>query len=55
VRAFGLRGDEATFERVAADKRDDGIIQNAVVGEKRRGELEVRYTVPATGGAITEW
>ena len=47
--------DEATFERVAADKRDDGINQNAVVGEKRRGELEVEYTVPATGGAITEW
>jgi hypothetical protein len=55
VRAFGLRVDETTFERVAADKRDDGIIQNAVVGEKRRGELDVEYTVPATGAAITEW
>jgi hypothetical protein len=55
VRTFGLRVDEATFERVAADKRDDGIVQNAVVGEKRRGELEVEYTVPATGAAITEW
>jgi hypothetical protein len=55
VRLFGLRVDEGTFERVAADKRDDGIIQNAAVGAKRRGELEVDYTVPATGAAITEW
>ena len=55
VRAWGLRVDEATFERVAADKQDDGIIQNSVVGRKRRGVLEREYTVPTTGAAITEW
>jgi hypothetical protein len=55
VRAWGLRVDEATFERVAADKRDDGIIQSAVVGAKKRGALAVEYSVPATGAAITEW
>jgi hypothetical protein len=55
VSAWGLRVDEATFERIAADKRDDGIIQDPVVGRKPRGELAAQYTVPATGAAITEW
>jgi hypothetical protein len=55
VRTWGLRVDEGTFNRVAADKRDDGIIQNNVVGRKRRGVLEPEYTVPTTGAAITEW
>jgi Family of unknown function (DUF6384) len=55
VSAWGLRVDEATFNRVAADKRDDGIIQDNVVGRKRRGVLEREYTVPTNGAAITEW
>jgi len=55
VRAWGLRVDEATYNRVAADKRDDGIIQDNIVGRKRRGVLEREYTVPTTGAAITEW
>jgi len=55
VRAWGLRVDEATFERAVADKQDDGIIQNNLVGRKRRGMLEREYTVPTTGAAVTEW
>jgi hypothetical protein len=55
VRAWGLRVDEATFNKVAADKRDDGIIEQDVVGEKRRGVLEPEYTVATTGAAITKW
>jgi hypothetical protein len=55
VRTWGLRVDEATYNRVAADKRDDGIIQDNVVGHKRRGVLEREYSVPTTGAAITEW
>jgi hypothetical protein len=55
VRAWGLRVDEATFNRAVADKQDDGIIQNAVVGRKRRGVLEREYTVPTTGAAVTDW
>ena len=47
--------DEDTFNRVAADKRDDGIIQQAVVGAKRRGELDPQYSVATTGAAITDW
>jgi hypothetical protein len=55
VRAWGLRVDQATFERAVADKQDDGIIQNNVLGRKRRGVLEREYTVPTTGAAVTEW
>src|SRR5512143_72640 len=55
VRAWGLRVDEATYNKVAADTRDDGIIEQDVVGEKRRGVLEPEYTVATTGAAITEW
>ena len=55
VDKWGLRVDEATYERVRADKQDDGIIQNDLVGRKRRGVLDREYTVPTTGAAITEW
>ncbi|HEX6995917.1 MAG TPA: DUF6384 family protein [Gammaproteobacteria bacterium] len=55
VTRFGLRVDEATFNRVREDKSDDGIIQNNVVGVKRRGELEREYLVETTGATITEW
>ena len=55
VRAWGLRVDQPTFERAVADKQDDGIIQNNLVGRKRRGVLEREYTVPTTGAAVTEW
>lgn len=55
VALWGLRVDEATFERVRADKQDDGIVNDAVVGAKRRGVLEPEYSVPTTGAAITEW
>jgi hypothetical protein len=55
VRAWGLRVDQATFERAVADKQDDGIIQDNVLGRKRRGVLEREYTVPTTGAAVTDW
>lgn len=55
VEIWGLRVDESTFERVRADKSDDGIIQNDRIGSKRRGYLEPEYAVPVEGGAILEW
>ena len=55
VRKWALRVDEATYDKVAADQRDDGIIEENVVGEKRRGELDPQYTVATTGAAITKW
>ena len=55
VRKWGVRVDEATFEAVAADKRDDGIIEDYVLGSKAAGKLEPDYRVPTTGATITEW
>lgn len=55
VSRWGVRVDEATFRAVADDKQDDGIIQEDVVGVKRRGSLEPEYRPGALGGAITEW
>lgn len=55
VASWGLRVDEATFERVRQDKLDDGIIQNDRFGSKPRGRLEPRFDQPTSGGAITSW
>lgn len=55
VSRWGVRVDEATFRAVASDKQDDGIIQNAVIGVKRRGTTAVDYRDGALGGAITAW
>jgi hypothetical protein len=55
VSKFGVRVPEATFESVARDKRDDGIVQNSRFGMKRRGHLAVDYQMPFEGGFITKW
>jgi hypothetical protein len=55
VSTFGVRVDEATWDRVAADLDDDGIIHDRLVAVKRPGELEPEYLVETTGGAITRW
>lgn len=55
VDKWGIRVDEETFEAVAADKRDDGIIQDFVVGMKEAGLLDPQYRIPTSGGTITEW
>lgn len=55
VTSWGLRVDEKTFYRVAADKKDDGIIQDNIVGEKPVGTLQPEYSVATSGATITEW
>jgi hypothetical protein len=55
VRQWGVRVDQADFERIAADKRDDGIIQDYVLGVKERGQLQPEYRFPTSGAAITSW
>ncbi len=55
VSKWGIRVSESVFNRMRADKQDDGIIQNNKVGSKRRGHLEAEYSVDTTGAAITEW
>ncbi len=55
VDRFGVRVPQATFDAVAADKRDDGIVQRNRFGQKRRGTLTVDYAMPFDGGTITKW
>ncbi len=55
TKIWGLRVDEATFMAVAADKKDDGIIQNNIVGRKPVGVLEPEYRIATSGATITEW
>ncbi len=55
VDTWGVRVDQRTFNQVADDKRDDGIIQNNIIGSKQRGQLTINYTVPSTGATITAW
>jgi hypothetical protein len=55
VKRWGLRVEEALYQAVAADKTDDGIVQNNRFGVKRRGYLVPDYLMATTGAAITRW
>lgn len=56
VASWGVRVPEAVYNRVAADKQDDQILQNDVIGRKPAGRLSPEYDVDgAYGGAILEW
>ncbi len=55
VPIWGVRVPENVYRSVEADKRDDGIIQRNTVGIKQDGFLDVEYTVPVLGGAVTRW
>jgi hypothetical protein len=48
VSKWRVRVAESVYRRVAADKKDDGIIQNNRIGAKHRGNLEPDYEVPTT-------
>ncbi|MCW5712894.1 MAG: hypothetical protein KIT43_00065 [Bauldia sp.] len=54
VTRWGIRVPQSVYDDVATDARDDGIVQNALVGVKTRGELDVDWRVPVLGGAITD-
>jgi hypothetical protein len=55
VETWAVRVDESVFRAVQADKSDDGIIQNAVIGEKARGRLTRSWSVPVADGFLTRW
>ncbi len=55
VSKWGVRVDKGFFQGVAADKQDDGIIQNNTLGKKKKGYLDPSYVIPTNGGAITSW
>jgi Family of unknown function (DUF6384) len=55
VSRWGQRVEASTFQAVARDKGDDGIIQNDVIGEKRRGVMAPDLGPGILTGAITDW
>jgi len=55
VQRWGVRVSEAVFDEIRRDKNDDGVLQQDRLGEKRRGTLQVEYSLPVQGGAITRW
>ncbi len=62
VKKFGVRVPKAVFDRVAADKKDDQIIQNDILGQKPRGVLtptfifaQANADTNAPVGYIVEW
>lgn len=52
---WGVRVSETDFNRIVADKSDDGIIQRAVIGTKQFGYLMPEYSVSSSGAAIHDW
>ncbi len=55
VSKWGIRVDEQTFNQIRADKKDDGIIQNNIFGQKKRQYITPDYKYPTTGASIYEW
>ena len=55
VSMWGVRVPESVYNAVAADKRDDGIIQGGEIGRKSYGFLDVEYNIQVLGGAVTQW
>lgn len=55
VAMFGVRVPQEMFDRIARDKRDDGIVQFNRFGVKRRGQMTADYLMPFEGGMITKW
>lgn len=52
---FAVRVPMAVYDRVAADKQDNGLIEDDLIGIKARGRLSPSFSVPVAGGYITEW
>jgi len=55
VDKWGVRVSRETYERVAAEKRQTGIIESNIVAKKERGRLDLDYFIPVIGGTITKW
>ena len=52
---WGIRVPEQVFNAVAADKADDQIIQNAIIGVKKRGFIQPEFSIETSGGYILDW
>ncbi len=55
VSRFAVRVPLETFNAVRDDKTKNGIVQNARLGEKRRGYIEPDFRMPVLESRITRW
>ena len=55
VSRFAVRVPVETFNAVRDDKTKNGIVQNARLGEKRRGYIEPDFRMPVLESRITRW
>lgn len=55
VNLWGQRVSATIFDAVRRDKVEDGIVQNGVLGQKRRGDLDISWRTGVQDGAITKW
>lgn len=55
VDKWGQRVSETIYNAVRRDKMEDGIVQKGVLGQKRRGELGIKWRSGVQDGAITKW
>jgi hypothetical protein len=60
--AWGERVPKEVYDRIGADKKKDGIVDEDIFAVKRRGELKEQVTLPGPDGAplerlgqITQW
>lgn len=55
VKTFGVRVPESEFNRIRAEKNQDGHVHNRLVGTKVRGHLTFAYVRPVMAEMITAW
>jgi hypothetical protein len=55
VSKWGVHVSQDVWEAVADDKRDDGIVQDSLMGTKPRGYINVDWAKPTLDGFITSW
>jgi len=55
VDIWGQRVTDTIYNAVRRDKMEDGIVQKGVLGQKRRGELDIKWRSGVQDGAITKW
>ncbi|TYC65130.1 type II secretion system protein M [Stappia sp. BW2] len=55
VDKWGQRVSDTIYNAVRRDKMEDGIVQKGVLGQKRRGELDIKWRTGVQDGAITKW
>lgn len=55
VEKWGQRVSENIYDAVRRDKMEDGIVQKGTLGQKKRGELDIKWRSGVQDGAITAW